>query len=99
MVSCPPGTSRNAPRRMVNDPGMEMFVPDETARFGTPQSPKPVKCTSLGQPSSDRCYWSIVLADGQQICLGFTFDQLRLVAAQSSKAVAGWPVNVEEPAA
>lgn len=66
-------------------------------QFGSPADPVNVKCTSLGRPAKDRAYWSIVAADGTQLCLGMTFDQLRLIASQASEAVAGWPVSVEKP--
>lgn len=61
--------------------------------LGTPSDPLIVKCTSLGQPSNNSAYWSLVTMDGRQICLGLSFDQIRLIASQASTAVAGWPVD------
>jgi hypothetical protein len=67
--------------------------------LGTPNKPLMVKCTSIGRPARNHAYVSAVTDDGRQICLGMSFDQWRLLAMQSSQVVAGWPVNVEEPAA
>lgn len=64
--------------------------------YGTPARPMRVKCTSIGQPSKDSAYWSMVTEDGTNICLSMTFDQLRLHASQSASAVANWPAVVEE---
>lgn len=66
------------------------------SELGTPANPMRVKCTSIGRPSNDSAYWSIVTEDGTNICLGMTFNQMRLHASQSATAVANWPAVVED---
>ena len=67
--------------------------------LGTPNKPWLIKCASIGNPSSSHAYLSLVTEGGVQICLGMTFDQWRLISMQAAQVVAGWPVNVEPPAA
>ena len=58
-------------------------------RFGSPDKPLKVKCTSLGSPAADRHYWCLVTEDGNQYYFGIgSFQQAMLISSQSHEAAA-----------
>lgn len=56
-------------------------------KFGSPDKPLQIKCTSIGSPTRDRHYWCIVTASGDQYYFGISgFQQAMLISHQSSEA-------------
>lgn len=56
-------------------------------KFGSPDKPLKIKCTSVGSPALDRHYWCIVTESGDQYYFGIgSFEQGMLLSAQSGKA-------------
>jgi hypothetical protein len=62
-------------------------------KYGTAMKPLKLKCTSIGSPDPAKPYWCLVLADGRQMHVAFTFDQARLIMVQSAGVVAAWPAE------
>jgi hypothetical protein len=62
-------------------------------KFGTAYRPLKLKCTSIGSPDPAKPYLCLVLADGRQMHVAFTFDQARLFMVQSAEVVAAWPAE------
>ena len=62
-------------------------------KYGSPNRPKKIKCTSIGSPGPTKPYLCLVFEDGTQIYAGMTFDIARLFSLQAAEVVAKWPAD------